>query len=235
MLLSLKLLKKEIDLSSLVHLKDHYTTLGLHPSASMDEIKRAYRRLALELHPDKKGDDPYAAARFAAVKEAYETLTDPLKKAWYLQERWYAQSTGRLSTKQIITPVTILKQLLELDKYTSTLDTHRMNTEGLYEYMREILSDETIQTVNSFKEPAINKEIILAALKSGQLLNYPLAVSLTAQLKKLNSDEPAAESIRHFIRQRQQANYWEKKRVWIILIIAIILCLGIFFIEKNQH
>jgi len=67
------------------------------------------------------------------------------------------------------------------------------------------------------------------------LLNYPLAVSLTVQLKKLNSDEPAAESIRHFIRQQQQANYWEKKRVWIILIIAIILCLGIFFIEKNQH
>lgn len=62
---------------------DHYDTLGVDRSASADEVKRAYRRLARQLHPDANPDDPAAEARFKEVAVAYETLSDPQKRQQY--------------------------------------------------------------------------------------------------------------------------------------------------------
>ncbi|MEI9910706.1 MAG: DnaJ domain-containing protein [Bacteroidota bacterium] len=60
--------------------KDYYKILELPPSATLQEIKTAYRRLAHQYHPDKNDNDLYAAAQFEMVKEAYEVLSDPRKK-----------------------------------------------------------------------------------------------------------------------------------------------------------
>lgn len=70
--------------------EDYYKTLGVGRSASADEIKRAYRKLANKHHPDKNKDDPKAAERFARVTEAYEVLSDKDKRSKYdrLGENW---------------------------------------------------------------------------------------------------------------------------------------------------
>src|SRR5437868_7040330 len=102
--------------------QDHYAILEIEPSASPPEIKKAYRKLAQQFHPDKKPGDPYAAAQFAAIKEAYETLIHPGRKELYLQQRWYDQSIGRKTRNALITPVQLLKQVIELERYVSKLD-----------------------------------------------------------------------------------------------------------------
>ena len=61
---------------------DHYATLGVQRDASPEEIKRAYRRLARELHPDTT-PDPEASERFKDVGHAYEVLSDPHKRRNY--------------------------------------------------------------------------------------------------------------------------------------------------------
>jgi molecular chaperone DnaJ len=66
--------------------KDLYKILGVNKSSTPDEIKKAYRKLAVKYHPDKNPDDPQKAAeKFKEVTSAYETLSDSKKKQHYDQ------------------------------------------------------------------------------------------------------------------------------------------------------
>lgn len=61
--------------------RDYYEILNLARNASDDEIKQAYRRLAMKYHPDRNPGDAVAEERFKEAKAAYEVLSDPDRKS----------------------------------------------------------------------------------------------------------------------------------------------------------
>jgi molecular chaperone DnaJ len=63
--------------------RDYYEILGVERSAGPDELRKAYRRLAHQYHPDKNPDDPRAAEQFKEASEAYAVLSDPEKRATF--------------------------------------------------------------------------------------------------------------------------------------------------------
>lgn len=65
--------------------KDFYEVLGLQKGATEDEIKKAFRKLAVKYHPDKNQGDKVSEEKFKEINEAYQVLTDPQKKAQYDQ------------------------------------------------------------------------------------------------------------------------------------------------------
>lgn len=79
--------------------RDYYQTLNVSKNASQDEIKKAYRKLAREYHPDVNPDDPNAEEKFKDINEAYQVLSDEEKRKKYNQfgSQWkqYQQAGGR--------------------------------------------------------------------------------------------------------------------------------------------
>jgi molecular chaperone DnaJ len=74
--------------------KDYYEVLGINKDASEEEIKKAYRKLAMKHHPDRNPDNPKAEEHFKEAKEAYETLSDGQKRAAYDQYGHAAFESG---------------------------------------------------------------------------------------------------------------------------------------------
>src|ERR1700710_2278502 len=74
---------------------DYYETLGVSKNASADEIKKQYRKVAMQFHPDRNPGDHTAEEKFKEAAEAYEILSDPDKRAHYDRFGHSALSSGR--------------------------------------------------------------------------------------------------------------------------------------------
>lgn len=74
--------------------RDYYEILGISRSANSEQIKKAYRKLALKYHPDRNPGDSQAEDRFKEASEAYEVLSDPRRKAQYDQFGHVADNFG---------------------------------------------------------------------------------------------------------------------------------------------
>jgi molecular chaperone DnaJ len=74
--------------------RDHYEVLGVIRTASADELKVAFRKLAIQHHPDKNPDDPSAARRFKEINSSYQVLSDPQRRAMYDRFGHGAESPG---------------------------------------------------------------------------------------------------------------------------------------------
>ncbi len=74
--------------------RDHYEVLGVSRSATADELKAAFRKLAQQHHPDKNPDDPHAAVRFKEINASYQVLSDPQRRAMYDRFGHRAEDSG---------------------------------------------------------------------------------------------------------------------------------------------
>ena len=212
------------------NIKNYFAILELEPSATAAEIRKAYRRLALIYHPDKKPNDPYANARFTEIKEAYEVLSDPSKKEYYLQQRWYNQSIGKKRTQDTVTPVNLLKQALELEKYVSTLDVFRMDKGGLQEYILELIPDTAIEQLHPFQENNTIREAIQKILKASKALPPAFTSPVYDQLEKLAGTDTAALELIQDQRQKAGRRYRQEKYSLLLIIITTLLLCGLIWL-----
>src|SRR5947209_17978153 len=74
--------------------RDYYETLGVKRGASEDEIRKAYRKLARQYHPDRNPGDKQAEANFKEVQDAYDVLSDKAKRAQYDQFGFVGPGAG---------------------------------------------------------------------------------------------------------------------------------------------
>jgi curved DNA-binding protein CbpA len=214
-------------------IKDYYSILQIDASATVAEIKQAYRRLAKTWHPDKNPGDPNARTQFNEIKEAYEILMNPAKKDLYLQERWYQQSLGKKSTAVVVTPENMLKLTLELDRYVSRLDPHRMNREGLASYVNELASASTVDKLLEFDEKDINRQLVTTFLSIVNYLPLKMTTPIVGRLQRLaGEDEKSSERINQFLINQKKTFFWNRYKFLLIIFITILICLLIYFTSR---
>ncbi|KAF3932521.1 hypothetical protein ABW20_dc0101047 [Dactylellina cionopaga] len=120
--------------------QDFYTLLGVERNAEPDEIKKAYRKKALELHPDKNVNNVEAAtALFSEVQSAYEVLSDPQERAWYdshreqiLRDDGDNDDENLAAARAENVTITTAELLKNFSLFSSRMDMQDSNPKGFY-------------------------------------------------------------------------------------------------------
>lgn len=209
---------------------DHYTILELAPSATQEEIKKAYRRLVQQYHPDKTNNDPYARAYFDAVKEAYETLTSHNRRDEYHQERWLKKSSGIKNTSFVLTPVSVLQKCIVMEKQFSLLNsTNPANKVIITQAIETLFTSDNIEKLNSFNETDINDTILTTLVKMTHSLNYNQFNNLLPYLQKINSSPAQQVLLLKIERDKKLEKLLEKAMPFLVIIAVAVICLFIYF------
>lgn len=211
-------------------LKNYYKTLGVSSEADSDAIRNAYRSLAKKYHPDAAPDNPYAAAHFAEISEAYEVLSNPRKKGQYDEERWLRGLSDRKFSASAITPEWLVGEAVRLRKHMATIDTYRMNHAALRDYILLLLSPQHLSVLRD--NDAARADVLEEVLKSSTRIHHRYAPELALGLYRLAEHQPLLESqIREWEREMRKDALWERYRFLIIVLFGILISLLIWLVK----
>jgi molecular chaperone DnaJ len=212
-------------------MKDYYHILGIKPSATPLEIKKAYRVLAIKYHPDKNQGNPLSEAHFKEVQEAYATLSVVYKREKYDDERWLS-GMGKSQYKEAVTPEWLLNIALQLNTSLAIMDTYRISQRSLQEYILLILTDSHLGVLQHADKVTINT-IINEILKATQKLEVEYVHEITQRLLLLaKGDNEMMPAIYNNEAQRTKERFQEKLRPYLILLITLVLCVCMYFYAK---
>ncbi|OSZ79131.1 hypothetical protein CAP35_13020 [Chitinophagaceae bacterium IBVUCB1] len=204
-------------------LKDYYQTLEVPPSATPDEIKKAYRTLAFKYHPDANPDNAFAHQHFLEIQEAYTTLSHEHKRRKYDEERWLNGMSHRANAQPAATPQWLLQEAQRLHTHMQTIDTYRMSHTALHDYVLLLLSDSHMAILQ--KEDDNNTSIVQLLLQSTRHLKHPYMQVIANRLALL---VPAHNDMLIRIYQQQRRSYrhalWQQYLPIVILLITLLLC-----------
>ena len=202
-------------------LKDYYQILDILPTASLEEIKKAYRKLALQYHPDTANNEDFDANKFIDIKEAYEVLADTKKRQDYHYKRFYKNYQQQVA----ITPEIILQQTNHLAALVSVLDPCRIDYDKLNHQITQTLNANTVKVLKENKNNFIIQKVIQNTLLSTLLLNYQMALPIHYLLLNLGDNNTALiTQINQQTTQQKRLFYWHKYKLLATVLFVIILC-----------
>ncbi len=212
--------------------KDYYKILSVKPNASAEEIKKAYRKLAFKYHPDRNPEDVVAETVFKEIAEAYEILSDKVKREDYHYKRFYTYNYT-YKEKPTTTPQTILNEALKIKTLVEHADPFRMNQDAMLFKLEQLLEQSNIEMLKEENLPAINKNIFDALLAACKPLNYAHSLAAVDKLKMIPLGEDRSDLLTRFIAARKKADTWERYKSLIAIIVALLLCAIIFIVGRK--
>ena len=133
--------------------QDYYDLLGVERTATDDELKKAYRRKALGLHPDRNhGNEEWATSLFSEIGAAYEILSDPQERAWYDSHRDVllrgeevgAGGENYSYNMKLTAADEVLKLMMRFNKNVQYTDSPSGFYGGLDEFFKQLAKEEDI-------------------------------------------------------------------------------------------
>ena len=205
--------------------KDHYRTLGISPQSGPDEIRKSYRSLVKRYHPDRHPDDKAVQAQFREIQEAYETLTDPVLRDAWLQERWLLASQGlSTTTMPILTATDILRRLIVIERGFAAEDPWRTDRDSRMRRIIELLSTQNMEILKLDPEQLDGVgETIVRCSKHLEAAGVDNLIDLTKEL--MPADHPALAALKRIHSEKKADARWNRWKPLVLLILALLGCL----------
>jgi len=213
--------------------KDNYRTLGIHPKASVEDIKRAYRSLARAHHPETDPDNPYANARFREIADAYAVLSNPSRRRQYDEERWL-RGLFPHDRRGPVTPDTLLRDAHKLQAHIRTVDRGHMNHAALRDLILFLLSDEHLSILRH-SDAGRSAQLSESLLETARVLQPRAFADVAVRLALINpTDEVMLRRIYAIGRERQQQAWWERWTPLFIVLGVVLLCV-LMVLTSQRH
>jgi molecular chaperone DnaJ len=221
-----------INIFALMPIKDYYTLLRLEPNADRYAIKKAYRKMAMEYHPDKIGNNQNTSSYFREIQEAYDVLSNAKKREEYHYQRWLEKSMGH-QLDLALTPIQILQLFLKTEQYLHESDSFKMDKNQLAEHLKQLYSKARQMIVLEANDSHIEKESLRLAMLSSKNLSSTTQLNLLYHLQPLIARQRGIEAewllnINAISRKERFNNL----KIPLIIIITILLCFMILFLSK---
>lgn len=205
--------------------KDYYKVLEVTPVASLQEIKKAYRRLAVKYHPDKNDGDHLAAARFVEVQEAYDVLSDPDKREEYNYNRWYTRKAGTGYAQRPLTPQELLASSQQVKDAVGRMNEFRVDYHFLSFHILQLLDETNINILHQFNLTDTNRRIIKNLLQSAAPLPLKDHRPVHEKLMQLaGEDEEMKLLLQQALRTKEQRDRWDRYKWLVVLLIIAFVC-----------
>lgn len=229
-------------------MKDYYKILGLPPTATADEIKKAYRQLALKYHPDRNQGDKQSENLFKQITEAYEILSDSDSRKSYDYEsrRTTTSDNDRKQTSQTsyekVTPLTFLNIFKEIEKKIIGVDASRINQRNLFDSINDLLTDKNVEFLIQSNDTQTNIKIIetvLACCKPLGFAKHPVygflyVDKIHPKLAKLaGSDNETIKRIYKENKEQKYSSLWDKYK-GVAIVGALVIFLVILISQNNN-
>lgn len=209
--------------------RDPYQVLHVSPSASAEEIRKAFRKLAMQYHPDKNPGSALAIKKFSEIQEAYQLLGDRKKRAAYHYRR-YSQDPRYSHPPKAETAEEVAKQFSAFSSEFARMDPFRLDPDWLYFRLQELLSEENVGLLANANQTSLNGQIMKQVIAAAQWLPLEQARVLLNKLWPVTvNDAGSRKELRQFLLHAKQYAYWSRYKVWIALLIALGFCVWLLF------
>lgn len=216
-----------------MQVKDYYKTLQIKPNASPQEVKQAFRKLALQYHPDRNAGNAVSEAIFKEIQEAYEVLGDAKSREEYNYKRWYTRSLGNVYKEAIVTPAAILNQCQRAADYVASMNALQIEWDGLSYHLRQLLSPQNIGILKQYDDAAINAAITEKILQCMAPLPLHYLPPITTLLKDIaGSNAVLQQQIELFLKEQRLQHNWQRWRLALVMFITAFLCWVIYKISN---
>lgn len=212
--------------------KDYYLILGVKAGADIPSIKRAFRKLAMQYHPDKTGDTTADAHHYREIQEAYDTLSDPYKREQYLYTRWLEKSMGQQLDKAL-SAEDILRLFLKAEQYLSQTDHYRTDKRMLFFQVQHTFSESRLSTILESKETKLIHTTLQLAMRLCSRLHANQCTELESHFKALlEKDQVSQKEWQKMIEIKEREAKQAKWKLPLLLLITLLICLAIYWGAK---